>query len=73
MHCIKEIIKCFYGLVLNHQVISVTTLSYQLSCIMFCNQYRFALYRAQRKSKHAFHFPQGSQFVKLVNNATRVL
>ena len=69
---IKEIIKCFY-LVLNHQVISVATLSYQLSWILFCNRYRFALYRAQRKSKHAFHFPHGSQFVELVNNATCVL
>ena len=27
---------------------------FQLSWIMFCNRYRFALYRAQRKSKHAF-------------------
>ena len=72
MHYIKGIIKCFY-LVLNHQVISVTILSYQLSCIMFCNQYRLALYRAQRKSEHAFHFPHVSQFVKPVNNATRVL
>ena len=57
---LKEIIKCFY-LVPNHQVISVETLSYQLSWILFCNRYRFALYRAQRKSKHAFHFPLGSQ------------
>ena len=72
VHYIKGIIKCFY-LVLNHQVISVTILSYQLSCIMFCNQYRLALYRAQRKSEHAFHFPHVSQFVKPVNNATRVL
>ena len=32
---LKESFKSFY-LVLNHQVISVTTLSYQLSCIMFC-------------------------------------
>ena len=62
----------FY-LVLNHQVISVTTLSYKLSCIMFCNQCRFALYRAQRKSEHAFYFPYGRQFVEPVNNATRVL
>ena len=52
---LKEIIKCFY-LVLNHQVISVATLSYQLSWIMFCNRYRFTLYRAQRKSEHVFHF-----------------
>ena len=72
VHYIKGIIKCFY-LVLNHQVISVTTLSYQLSCIMFCNQCRFALYRAQRKSEHAFYFPHGRQFVEPVNNATRVL
>ena len=72
VHYIKGIIKYFY-LVLNHQVISVTTLSYQLSCIVFCNQCLFALYRAQRKSKHAFHFPHSSQFVKPVNNATRVL
>ena len=64
---IKEIIKCFY-LVLNHQVISVATLIFQLSRIMFCNRYRFALYRAQRNSKHAFQFPLGSQFVKPVNN-----
>ena len=69
---LKGIIKCFY-LVLNHQVISVATPSYQLSWILFCNRYRFALYRAQRKSKHAFHFPLGSQFVKPVNNTTRVL
>ena len=69
---LKESFKSFY-LVLNHQVISVTTLSYQLSCIMFCNQYRFALYRAQRKGERAFHFPHGSQFVKPVNNGTRVL
>ena len=68
---LKGIIKCFY-LVLNHQVISVATLSYQLSWILFCNRYRFALYRAQRKSKHAFHFPLGSQFVKPVSNTTRV-
>ena len=52
---LKEIIKCFY-LVLNHQVINVATLSYQLSWIMFCDRYRFALYHAQRKSEHAFHF-----------------
>ena len=52
---LKEIIKCFY-LVLNHQVIRVATLSYQLSWIMFCNRYRFTLYRAQRKSEHLFHF-----------------
>ena len=69
---LKGIIKCFY-LVLNYQVISFETLSYQLSWIMFCKRYRFALYRAQRKSKHAFHFPLGSQFVKPVNNTTRVL
>ena len=57
---LQEIIKCFY-LVLNHQVISVATFSYQLlSWILFYNRYRFALYRAQRKSKHAFHFPLGS-------------
>ena len=72
VHNTKGIIKCFY-LVLSHQVISVTTLSYRLSCIMFCNQYHFALYRAQRKSEHAFHFPHGSQFINPVNNATRVL
>ena len=65
---LQEIIKCFY-LVLNHQVISVATFSYQLlSWILFYNRYRFALYRAQRKSKHAFQFPLGSQFVKPVNN-----
>ena len=70
---LKGIIKCFY-LVLNHQVISVATLSHQLSWILFCNRYRFALYRAQRKSiKHAFHFPLGSQFVKPVSNTTHVL
>ena len=69
---LKGIIKCFY-LVLNHQVISLATLSYQLSWILFCNRYRFALYRAQRKSKHAFHFPLGSQFVKPFNKTTRVL
>ena len=63
---IKEIIKCFY-LVLNHKVISVATPIFQLSWIMFCNRYRFALYRAQRKSKHAFQFPLWSQFVKPVN------
>ena len=64
---LQEIIKCFY-LVLNHQVISVATCSYQLlSWILFYNRYRFALYRAQRKSKHAFQFPLGSQFVKPVN------
>ena len=70
---LQEIIKCFY-LVLNHQVISVATFSYQLlSWILFYNRYRFALYRAQRKSKHAFHFPLGSQFLKPVNNTRRVL
>ena len=69
---LKEIIKRFY-LVPNHQVISVETLSYQLSWILFCNRYRFALYRAQRKSKHAFHFPLGSQLVKPVRNTTQVL
>ena len=51
---LKEIIECFQ--VLNHQIISVTTFSYQLSWIMFCNRYRFAPYLAQRKSEHAFHF-----------------
>ena len=69
---LKEIIKCFY-LVLNHQVISVATLSYQLGWIIVCNWYRFALYRAQRKRVHAFNFPVGSQFVKPVDNTTRVL
>ena len=69
---LKEIIQCFY-LVLNHQVISVATLSYQLGWIIVCNWYRFALYRAHRKSKHAFYFPVESQVVKPVNNTTRVL
>ena len=64
---IKDIIKSFY-LVLNHQVISVATLIFQLSWIMFCKRYHFALYRAQRKSKHAFQFPLGSQLIKPVNN-----
>ena len=58
---IKEIIKCFC-LVLNHQVISVATLIFQLSWIMFCNRYRFAPYRAQRKSKHAFQFLETWKF-----------
>ena len=71
VHCIKEIIKCFY-LVLNHQVISVTTLI-PLPVKLYNVMYHFALYRAQRKSEHAFHFPRVSQFVKPVNNATRVL
>ena len=70
---LKGIIQCFH-IVLNHQVISVATLSYQLSWIMFCNRYRFAaLYRAHRKGKHAFYFPVESQVVKPVNNTTRVL
>ena len=69
---LQRIIKCFY-LVLNHQVISLATLSYQLSWILFCNRYRFALYPAKRKSKHAFHISLGSQFVKPVSNTTRVL
>ena len=64
VHYIKGIIRCFY-LVLNHQVISVTTFSYQLSCIMFCNQYRFALYRAQRKSKK-FIFPTAASSLSLL-------
>ena len=69
---LKKISKCFY-LVLNHQVIIVATLSYQLSWIMFCSWYRFAPYRAQRKSEHAFNFPVGNHVVKPVNNTTRVL
>ena len=71
VHDIKGTIKSFY-LVLNHQVISVTTLM-PLPVELYNVMYRFALYRAQRKSEHAFHFPHGSQFVKPVKNATRVL
>ena len=69
---LKKIIECFY-LVLNHQVISVATFSYELSWILFYNRYRLVLYRAQRKSKNAFHFPLGSQFVKPVDNTRRML
>ena len=71
VHYIKGTIKSFY-LVLNHQVISVTTLML-LPVKLYNVMYRFALYRAQRKSEHVFHFPHGSQFVKPVKNATRVL
>ena len=52
---IKEIIFFFY-LVLNHKVISVATLIFQLSWIMFCNRYRFALYCIVLKGKVNMHF-----------------